>query len=199
VINLGLIEGRLKKTYRLPVALKDAHVEIEGTSAVKVLKVEELADSPSFSLVTISVDPHAVGETAFVLVVETSDKILKCEGRVKNIKPVELIQLKIQKNRPTMKFEFPVSVKGSRGRIEGTKALKITMMVASPRQKGADCLLVTVDCDPNEALHTSFELIVDSPGKVVIGEGRVDFDPDFDSDWQLKCGGLSGRADSEAD
>jgi hypothetical protein len=80
----------------------------------------------------------------------------------------------VEKDKSTMTFKIPVQASGATARIGGTDALGVTKTEASP--DGG--LMVTIACDPKAPLHSDFELTVDSADKVVIGEGRIDFDPE---------------------
>jgi hypothetical protein len=171
VIEIGVIEDRATKSFKLPVGLRDANVEIEGTDKVKVLKIAESSDG--FLRVTVAVDARTAIEDAFVLIVDTPDKILRCEGRVSNSKPVELFELAPEKDQSTMTFRLPISADGSTARIRGTDKLKVTQI----EDAGSGWALVTVCCDPAGPLHSAFKLVVESAEKIVTGEGRVDFTP----------------------
>jgi hypothetical protein len=110
IIDLGVIEGSDAKTHEFPVLLKDANVAIEGTQWVKVLEMEESFDG--FSLITVAADASSAADVAFALIVVTSDRILRGEGRATNVKPAKLSDFMTEEKESTAAFTITVEPDG---------------------------------------------------------------------------------------
>jgi hypothetical protein len=171
IVDIGSIDDRATKKYKLPVSLEDADVDIEAGENVRIAKVEEGSDG--FVRVTVAVESRYAVDEPFTLVVTTPDKIMRCEGRAKNLKPVESVDLGVSENKSTMMFRLPLAARGAEARIERTKQLRVTKI----QNVGDEVSVVTVCCDEGQPLHSTFKLIVESPRKIVIGKGRVEFTP----------------------
>jgi hypothetical protein len=169
LIDLGVIEGGGTEAYKLPFALKDADVEIEGSDEIQILKMEKLADG--FSLIAVAVDSRTASDAALVLNAETSDKILKCEGRMLKARPVKLIGLSIEKDESASIFKSPAMAED----VEGADASR-TPQVENYVDSSSN--LITVACDPGQWPHSPSEPIVESRDRILADEGQLGFGSD---------------------